>query len=420
MPLPALRELFEKNALPSKSNSYRNGEPMNHAVIVDAVRTPSGRSKAGGAFTELHPSELLGQLLRGLVERNRIDPGQVDDVIAGCVSQTGEQAATPGRVAWLAAGFPEHVPSTTIDRRCGSSQQAIHFAAQGIMAGAYEMVIACGVESMSRVPMGSARMDKDPYGPSYRARYAPGPVSQGVCAERVAARWNLSREELDALSAESHRRAARAAAGGQFAREIVPIRTDAGLVENDETIRPETTAQKLSQLRASFVDDSVARRFPEITDWRVTAGNSSQISDGAAAVLVMSERAASRLGLTARARFVAFDVRGDDPLMMLTAPIPATQSVLRKAGLGVDAIDCFEVNEAFASVPLAWQREFGVDASRLNPSGGAIALGHPLGASGARLTATMLNWLEANQGRYGLQTMCEAGGMANAMIIERL
>lgn len=393
---------------------------MNQAVIVDALRTASGRSKAGGAFTELHPTELLAQLLSALVERNGIDPGQVDDVITGCVSQAGEQSATPGRVAWLAAGFPEHVPSTTIDRKCGSSQQAVHFAAQGIMAGAYEIVIACGVESMSRVPMGSARMDKSPYGPSYLARYAPGPVSQGVCAERVAARWNLSREDLDAYSAESHRRAAAAAAGGHFAREIVPIRTSAGVIDSDETIRPGTSAQKLSQLNPSFVDDNIAQRFPDISDWRITAGNSSQISDGAAGVLLMSERTAARLNLKARARFVAFDVRGDDPLMMLTAPIPATRSVLRKAGLGADAIDCFEVNEAFAPVPLSWQREIGVDASRINPSGGAIALGHPLGASGARLTATMLNWLEVNRGRYGLQTMCEAGGMANAMIIERL
>ena len=393
---------------------------MNHAVIVDAVRTACGRTKPGGAFTELHPTELLAQVLSGLVERNRIDPGQVDDVITGCVSQAGEQSATPGRVAWLAAGFPEHVPSTTIDRKCGSSQQALHFAAQGIMSGAYEIAIACGVESMSRVPMGCARMDKNPYGPSYLARYAPGPVSQGVCAERVAARWSLSRAELDAFSAESHRRAAIAASGGHFAREIIPIRTPAGMVDADETIRPGTSEEKLAQLKPSFVNEDIARRFPEISDWRITAGNSSQISDGAAAVLVMSERAAVRLGLRPRARFVAFDVRGDDPLMMLTAPIPATQSVLRKAGLDADAIDCFEVNEAFAPVPLCWQREIGVDAGRLNPWGGAIALGHPLGASGARLTTTMLNWLETNQRRYGLQTMCEAGGMANAMIVERL
>jgi acetyl-CoA acyltransferase len=393
---------------------------MNQAVIVDALRTASGRSKAGGAFTELHPTELLAQLLSGLVERNRIDPGEVDDVITGCVSQAGEQSATPGRVAWLAAGFPEHVPSTTIDRKCGSSQQAVHFAAQGIMAGVYDIVIACGVESMSRVPMGSARMDKNPYGPSYLARYAPGPVAQGVCAERVAARWKLSRQELDAFSAESHRRAASAAASGHFAREILPIRTPAGMIDSDETIRAGTSEQKLSQLSPSFVNSDIARRFPEISDWRITAGNSSQISDGAAAVLLMSERAAARLGLRARARFVAFDVRGDDPLMMLTAPIPATRSVLRKAGLDADAIDCFEVNEAFAPVPLSWQKEIGVDAGRINPAGGAIALGHPLGASGARLTTTMLNWLEAHNGRYGLQTMCEAGGMANAMIIERL
>jgi acetyl-CoA acetyltransferase family protein len=393
---------------------------MATALIVDAVRSPSGRIKVGGAFTGLHPTELLAQVLRHLVERSRIDPGAVGDVITGCVSQVGEQSATPGRVAWLAAGYPEHVPATTIDRKCGSSQQAIAFAAQGIMAGVHDIVIACGVESMSRVPMGSARIERNPFGPSYLARYGGMQVSQGVAAERVAAKWRLSREALDRYSAQSHRRAAAAVASGQFAREIVPIVTEADVVDRDETIRPDTTTDKLAQLRPSFEDARMAERFAELGDWRITAGNSSQMTDGAAAVLVVSEQAAARLGLKPRARFVSFDVRGDDPTMMLTAPIPSSQAALRKAGLGIQDMDCIEVNEAFAPVPLAWLQELQADPARVNPSGGAIALGHPLGASGARLATTLLNRLELDGGRYGLQTMCEAGGMANTMIIERL
>ena len=391
----------------------------NEAVIVDAVRTPMGRGKLGGALSELHPTELLAVALRALVERNGIDPGTVDDVICGCVSQVGEQAATPGRVAWLAAGYPEHVPSTTIDRKCGSSQQAIHFAAQAIAAGACDIVIACGIESMSRVPMGSAVMGQQPYGPAFRARYAPGLVNQGVAAELVAARWEFSREALDEYAAGSHRRAAAARAAGHFDAEIVPVRIGDTLVREDETIRPATTPEGLAQLKPAFERPEMAARFPEI-GWRITAGNSSQITDGAAALLLMSERAVQRPGLRPRARFVAFDVRGDDPLLMLTAPIPATRRVLEKAGLAADEIDHFEVNEAFAPVPLAWAKEIGVGGERLNPCGGAIALGHPLGASGARLMTTMLNALERGGGRYGLQTMCEAGGMANATIIERI
>jgi acetyl-CoA acyltransferase len=388
-------------------------------LLIDAVRSPAGRIKAGGAFTELHPTELLAQVLRQLVERNGIDPAEVGDVITGCVSQAGEQSATPGRVAWLAAGFPEHVPSTTIDRKCGSSQQAIAFAAQGIMAGVHDIVIACGVESMSRVPMGVARMDKNPFGPSYLERYG-AQISQGVAAERVAAKWGLSRDDLDRYAAQSHQRAAAAVESGQFAREIVPIRTAAGLIDRDETIRPETTAEKLGQLKAVFANDALRERFPEITDWRVTAGNASQMNDGAAAVLLVSERMANRLKLKPRARFVAFDVRGDDPMLMLTAPIASSRAVLEKAGMRLQDIDAYEVNEAFASVPLAWAKDLGGDPARLNPSGGAIALGHPLGASGARLTTTLLNWLELHDARYGLQTMCEAGGMANSMILERI
>jgi len=392
---------------------------VKEAFIVDAIRTPMARAKPGSAFTELHPAELLAQMLKALVERNDVDPGAVEDVITGCVSQVGEQAATPGRVAWLAAGLPEHVPSTTIDRRCGSSQQAVHFAAQGIMAGAYDIVIACGVESMSRVPMGSGRMGQNPYCPSMEARYAPGLVSQGVAAELVAARWGLSREEMDAYSATSHARAAAAREAGAFTREIQPVTTPAGLVTADETIRAGTTVERLAGLEPVFREEGLDKRFPEI-HWSVTAGNSSQISDGAGAVLLMSERAISRLGLRPRARFSGFDVCGDDALLMLTAPIAATRRVLKKSGIALDQIDHYEINEAFASVPLAWQRELRADPARLNPRGGAIALGHPLGASGVRLMTTMLHALEDSGQRYGLQSMCEAGGMANATILERI
>ncbi len=392
---------------------------MAEAVIVDALRTPMGRGKPGGALSEVHPNELMATVLRALVERNGIDPAEVEDVIAGVVSQVGEQAMNPARCGWLAAGFPDHVPGISIDRKCGSSQQAVHFAAQGVMAGAYDIVIACGVESMSRVPMGSSRIGKDPYGPAFSARYAPGLVGQGVSAELVAARWGFDRAAMDAYAAQSHQRAAAAVARGDFDHEIVPVQTPGGVVDKDETIRPQTTVESLSGLKAAFENAELGARFPEI-GWGVTAGNSSQITDGASAVLIMSEAAAKRYGLRPRARFVAFDVVGDDPLLMLTAPIPATRRVLKKAGLAIGQIDHVEVNEAFASVPLAWQREIGGDGARLNPLGGAIALGHPLGASGARLLTTMLGGLERSGGRYGLQTMCEAGGMANATIIERL
>ena len=392
---------------------------MREALIIDAVRSPMGRGKAGGSLSEVHPVDLLAQVLRALVARNRLDPGMIDDVMVGCVSQGGEQSGTPGRMAVLAAGFPEHVPSTTIDRKCGSSQQAVHFAAQAIMAGAADIVIAAGVESMSRVPMGSARMDKDATGPMLRQRYAPGLVGQGISAELVAARWKLPRETLDEYSAQSHARAAKARDAGAFDAEIVPVETPAGTVRADETIRPATTAQSLATLKTSFANDEMHRRFPEIA-WSITAGNSSQITDGAAAMLVVSDAAAQRLGLKPRGRFVAFDVVGADPLLMLTAPIPATARVLRKAGLAIDDIDHFEINEAFAPVPLAWQKDLGADPAKLNPRGGAIALGHPLGATGVRLMTTMLNALEQTGGRYGLQSMCEAGGMANATVIERI
>ncbi len=388
-------------------------------VIIDAVRSPMGRGKAGGSLSALHPVDLLAAVLKGLVTRNNLDPGTVDDVIIGCVSRVGEQSSTVGRMAWLAAGYPEHVPATTIDRMCGSGQQAVHFAAQGIKAGVYDIVIAGGVEQMSRVPIGSARLDRDPVGPMVSERYAPGLVHQGVSAELVAARFGLSREALDLYSASSHQRAAQARAAGHFAAEIVPIAIDNRLVSEDETIRPDTTPEGLAALRPAFENSRHSERFPEIR-WSVTAGNSSQITDGASALLLMSEEAASRLGLTPRARFVGFDVCGDDPLLMLTAPIPATRRILQKTGLKLDDIDHVEVNEAFASVPLAWAKAVDGDEKKLNPLGGAIALGHPLGASGARLMTTMVHALARSGGRYGLQTMCEAGGMANATIIERL
>ena len=392
---------------------------QNQAFIIDAVRTPMGRGKVGGALSGLHATDVLAPVLRALIERNRLDPGTVDDVIAGCVSQAGEQSAGVGRFAWLGLGYPDHVPSTTIDRKCGSSQQAVHFAAQGIMAGAYDIVIACGVESMSRVPMGSARIGQNPFSPSVGERYAPGMIGQGVSAELVANKWNITRDEMDAYSAQSHQRAAAARAAGAFNDEIIAVQTPEGMVSEDETIRATTSAEGLGQLKVAFASDEMKARYPQL-DWRVTAGNSSQITDGAAGLLIMSERMAIKLGLKPRARFVGFDVIGDDPLMMLTAPIPATRRVLAKTGMAINGIDHFEVNEAFASVPLAWQREFNADPARLNPSGGAIALGHPLGASGARLMTTMLNAMEASGARYGLQTMCEAGGMANATIVERL
>ena len=391
---------------------------MHTPVIVDAIRSPMARAKADGALAELHPVDLLSQVLEQLISRNKIDPGTVEDVICGCVSQAGEQAGTPGRLAWLAAGLPTHVPSTTIDRKCGSSQQAVHFAAQAIMAGTQDIVIACGVESMSRVPLGSSRMGKNTTGARFDARYAPGLVGQGVSADLVAAKWGLTRTDLDTYAARSHQRAHAAQTSGGFAREIVGITTPKGLVISDETIRAGTTAEKLAALKAVFESEELSARFPQI-NWATTAGNASQMTDGASAMLIMSEKRAEQLGLTPRARFVAFDVVGDDPLYMLTAPIPATQRVLAKAKMTLEQIEHYEINEAFASVPMAWQKELKADGERLNPRGGAIALGHPLGASGIRLMTTMLHAMEDSGQRYGLQSMCEAGGMANATIIER-
>lgn len=396
---------------------------MRDAVVVEAVRTPLGRGKATGALAGMHPTELLAPLLDALVERTGIDPARVDDVICGCVSQIGEQAFNIGRNSVLAAGWPETVPATTIDRQCGSSQQAAHFAAQGVLSGAYDLVVACGVESMSHVPLGSSNAGRDAFGPAVAQRYAPGTVGQGTSSELISARWKLSREELDEYSAESHRRADRARASGAFDREIVPLLVTGedgpASVGHDEGIRPDTTPEALAALRPAFANDADSNRFPEI-EWKTTAGNSSQITDGAAAVLITTSEVAATLGLRPRARFHSFAVVGDDPITMLAAPIPATQRVLQRAGLSLDDIGLFEINEAFASVTLAWLRETGADPDRLNVNGGAIALGHPVGASGSRLMTTLLHAMEDRGARYGLQSMCEGGGMANATILELL
>ncbi|MEU6008320.1 thiolase family protein [Streptomyces sp. NPDC047453] len=395
----------------------------NTAVIVDAIRSPMAKGKAprdgrpGGALSSLHPVELLGQVLRRLVDRNGIDPAIVDDVITGCVSQVGEQSGPVGRWAWLAAGLPESVPSVTVHRACGSSQQAADFAAQAVIAGAHDIVIASGVESMSRIPMLTARIGQDPWGPSVAERYAPGLVPQGVSAELIAARRGFSRHDLDAFSARSHANATATDLGA----EIVPVTLpDGTVVSADETVRPQTTVEGLAGLKPSFETPEMSARFPEIGEWKVTPGNSSQLADGASALLIMSETKARELGLRPRARFHSFALAGDDPITMLTGPIPATEKLLKRTGLTIDQIDHYEVNEAFAPVPLAWAQHFGADPARLNPRGGAIALGHPLGGSGGRLLTTALHGLEATGGRYGLVTMCEAGGMANATLIERL
>ena len=392
---------------------------MSTAVIVDAVRTPGG--KRNGKLRNWHAVDLASEALKALQERNSLDPAVVDDVIMGCVMQVAEQSLNIGRNAVLAAGWPESVPATTIDRQCGSSQQALHFAAQGVMAGAYDVVVAAGVESMTRTPMGSSVVRElgYPFGPRMMARYAPkgGLVGQGIGAEMIADQWGISRDDLDAFSAQSHQRAARATAEGRFENELVPvaIRNDEGKdtderITTDEGIRPDSTVETLAKLKPAFKPEG----------GKVTAGNSSQITDGASAVLVMSEEKASELGLRPRARFHAFALAGVDPITMLTGPIPATASVLERAKMTMDDIDAVEINEAFASVVLAWEKEHHPNMETVNPNGGAIALGHPLGASGGKLMATLLNELERTDGRYGLLTMCEGGGLANATIIERL
>ncbi|MFG3025566.1 thiolase family protein [Streptomyces sp. NPDC048254] len=387
---------------------------MRDAVIVEAVRTPVGKGKPNGSLAHVHPVELLAHTLRTLVERSGVDPALIDDVIGGTVDQVGEQAMNTTRYAVLSAGFPETVPATTVDRQCGSSQQAVHFAAQGVMSGAYDIVVACGVESMSRVPMWSnVPPGKDPFGPGVAARYPEGLVPQGISAELIAAKWSISRAEMDAFAVSSHQKAAAAWAAGLFDAEVAGLEG----VGRDESVRPGTTAEILAGLKPAYYDPGFAERFPEI-DWSVTAGNASPVNDGASAVLIMAGETAERLGLRPLARLHAFAVTGSDPLLMLTGVIPATEKVLRRAGLSLGDIDLFEVNEAFSSVVLAWRQETGADLAKVNVHGGAIALGHPLGASGTRLTTTLVHAMRERGARFGLQTMCEAGGLANAMILE--
>jgi len=394
-----------------------------NAVIVDAVRTPVGRR--GGRLSGWHAVDLAAAPLRAIVERNDLDPAIVEDVVMGCTMTVGEQAMNIGRNAVLAAGFPDTVPGTTVDRQCGSAQQAIHFAAQAVMSGAMDVVIGAGIESMSRVPIGSTT-DPGPgeaYGPSVHSRYEF--IHQGLSAEEIAKRWKISRDEMDRFALESHRRAALACDQGRFTSEILPLSssppaspaaassadlgTSGEMLDRDEGVRRDTSLEKLASLAPAFAEDGL-----------VTAGTSSQIYDGAAAVLVMSEERAIALGLRPRARFHTFAVAANDPVIMLTAPIPATHLVLEKSKLALEDMSVIEINEAFASVVLAWEREFHPDMAKVNPNGGAIAIGHPTGCSGARILATMLNELERTGGRYGLQTMCEGGGQANATIIERL
>jgi acetyl-CoA acyltransferase len=391
---------------------------MPNAVIIDAVRTPVGRR--GGRLSGWHAVDLAAQPLKALLQRNDLDPAQIEDVIMGCTMTVGEQAMNIARNAALAAGFPDSVPGTTVDRQCGSAQQAIHFAAQAVMSGAMEIAIGAGIESMSRVPIGSTTEPGpgEPYGPLYLERFEL--IHQGECAEEIARRWKISRDDMDRFALTSHQRAARASDEGRFANEIVPLEARVhpdvpgaadvtGLLELDEGVRRDTSLEKLAGLRPAFSETGT-----------VTAGTSSQISDGAAAVLIMSEERANALGLRPRARFHTFAVAANDPQIMLTAVIPATELVLAKSKLALSDIDLIEINEAFASVVLAWDKEFHPDPDRVNVNGGAIAIGHPTGCSGARLMATLLNELERTGARYGLQTMCEGGGQANATIIERL
>jgi acetyl-CoA acyltransferase len=378
---------------------------MRETVIVGAVRTPVG--KRNGGLSDQHAADLSAVVLSELAERTGIDLDVIDDVVWGCVSQVGDQSSNIGRWAVLAAGWPEHIPGTTINRACGSSQQALDFAVQGVMSGQQDVVVAGGVEVMSRVPLGAARTTGMPYGPKVLARYDDFAFNQGISAEMIAKKWNLSRTRLDEYSAQSHERAAAAQDAGAFIDQIVPVFTDGDVVTADEGIRRGTTVEKLAGLKPAFADDGV-----------IHAGNSSQISDGAAALLVMTDENAVQLGLTPLVRYRAGAVTGADPVLMLTGPIPATEKVLHKSGVGIDEIGVFEVNEAFAPVPLAWLAETGADEARLNPLGGAIALGHPLGASGAVLMTRMIHHMRDNGIRYGLQAMCEGGGTANATLVE--
>ncbi|MFE7796650.1 thiolase family protein [Nocardia sp. NPDC057440] len=389
---------------------------MRDAVIVEAVRTPIGKGKPNGALHNVNAVDLLAHSLREVVDRSGIDPVLIDDVIGGIVTQVGEQGANMTRRAALAAGYPESVPATTVDRQCGSSQQAIHFAAQGVIAGAYDIVVAAGVESMGRIPMGANLVgSEDLSGVGFAQRYPDGLVPQGISAELIAARWGLTRTQLDEFALASHEKAALATKNGLFTKELAPIN---GL-RTDEGIRVGSTLETLGKLRPAYYDEAMAARFPQI-GWEITAATASQVSDGSAAVLIMTGERARELGLTPLARLHSFAVAGDDPLLMLTAVIPATRKVLQRAGLQLSDMDLIEINEAFSPVVLAWAHDTGADLSKVNVNGGAIAIGHPLGASGARLMTTLVHAMQDRGARYGLQTMCEAGGLANATILERL
>lgn len=389
------------------------------AYVVDVVRTPFGRGRADGALASAHPVDLLATTLQNLASRTGIDPSAIEDHIAGCVQQVGEQAGNIARHAVLAAGWPVTVPGVTLDRKCGSFQQSVHFAAQAVASGAMDVVVAGGVEMMSRIPMRTNRLDRDELGPMFHEALPEGLIRQGISAELIAAKWNLTRESQDAYAARSHQRAAAARDRGWLDSQIAPLDIDGGTIAADEGIRDTTTAEILAGLKTSFARDDFAERFPQIS-WSVTAGNSSQITDGAAAALIVSEDALTRWNLTPQARVVGMSVVGDDPLYMLTGVIPATHRVLTQTGLTIADMDTIEVNEAFASVALAWIDEFNADEEKVNPWGGAIAFGHPVGASGARLMANLIYRLEQINGRYGLWTMCESGGMANATVLERV
>jgi acetyl-CoA acetyltransferase family protein len=392
---------------------------MREAVIIDTVRTPIGKRK--GALAGWHPTDLLAFALRGLLDRNDVDPALVDDVVGGCVTQAGEQGCNVTRNGWVAAGLPWHVPATSIDRQCGSSQQAMHFVAQGVIAGAYDLAIACGVESMTRSPMSSnARGGVGPFSPAFLEACNGVLGIQFWVAQVLADKYGVTREEMDAFSCESHRRAAENTDNGHFAKELlpIPIRDDDGnetgtMLEADEGIRRETSLDGLAALKPAWESDE--QPAPGIT-----AGNASQMSDGAAAMLIAERETAERLGLPIRARFAHFAVLADDPVLVLSAPNPVTRRLLERSGMKIDDFDAMECNEAFAAVALMWAKEFGPDPAKYNPRGGAIAIGHPLGASGVRIMTTMLNHLEATGGRFGFQTMCEGGGQANATVIERL
>jgi len=397
---------------------------MRDAVIIGAVRSPVGRR--GGSYKDTHPVDLLGGILGELFERTGVDPAGVDDVIGGCVSQVSDQAYNVTRNAWLAGGLPEHVPATSVDRQCGSSQQAVHFAAQAVLSGSQDLVVACGVENMTRVPMGSSAAGGWPFPESMMTRYDNQLVPQGISSELIAAKWAISRREADEIGLRSQERAQAATREGRFEAEIAPRKVtldgETKIVDTDEGLR-ETTAEKLASLRQAFRTDELAERYPDL-EWVTTAGNSSQISDGASALLITTSEHAAKLGVKPLARVHAMSVAASDPILMLTAVIPATQKVLERAGLGLQDMDVVEINEAFATVLLAWKKELGVDEAWfdrcVNPNGGAIALGHPLGASGGRLMTTLIHEMKDRGARWGLQTMCEGGGMANATILERL